>query len=350
MFKQLLLASLFVSGIAFVSEGSFAEISSSDVSVVTNCSGTQIVRIAPGKFEVRYVESDLPGCVGKTSTGNVNPSSSNTIDVVITHEVTNCSGLRVTTLSNGKYASTRVAPSLVGCIDTTSKNTPLETPRIDLSQGPLLDLASTDIAHYRTELLKKQGIRFANAIRSVRMRQLASMASRTNAYLISGDAVVISGKETGWVETQGAELIVIDTHENTVETDTTNKASGYMAAKYLRNPNNSDLVRIKQADHAYWSDIARVKVSHMVNVRSHPWYTSSIVITLRNDTPLYVVRTVDNWSEIRNDSGTLHGYIRSDFLSVDRAQRVENSDTAKNLSPVSLPSKPANPDSSWIAF
>ena len=181
------------------------------------------------------------------------------------------------------------------------------------------------------------------------MRSMASMKARTNAYLITGDAVVITGKETGWIKTQGADIVVTDTHENTVRPVTLKKASGYMAVKYLRNPNTSDLVRIEQADHAYWSDVARVKVSHMVNIRSHPWYTSSIVTTLRNDTPLYVVRTVDNWSEIRNDSGTLHGYIRSDFLVIDRAQRVDNPNREKDTSPTSS-SKSGVSDSSWIAF
>lgn len=126
--------------------------------------------------------------------------AANTSEVVVTHEVTNCSGLRLTTLSNGRYTSAHVEVNLPGCIDTTSKNAPLETPHINLSHGPLLDLASTEIVSYRNELLKKQGIRFANAVRSVRMRALASMQSRTNAYLMNGDAVVISGKETGWMK------------------------------------------------------------------------------------------------------------------------------------------------------
>ena len=157
MFKQLLLAFLFLSCMTLVSESSFAVMSISDVSVINNCSGTQVVRVAPGKFEVRYVESGLPGCRGnsvvefRASTPTIGTSETITI-----HEVTNCSGLRVTSLSNGKYASTHVASNLPGCIDTSSKNTPIEVPRIDLSQGPLLDLASTEIVAYRNELLKKQ--------------------------------------------------------------------------------------------------------------------------------------------------------------------------------------------------
>lgn len=75
-------------------------------------------------------------------------------------------------------------------------------PGIDLSHGPLLDLASTDIVKYRIEQLKEQSIRFANVLRSVRIRRAASMQSKTNAYLMNNDAVVIDGKETGWVKVQ----------------------------------------------------------------------------------------------------------------------------------------------------
>lgn len=61
-----------------------------------------------------------------------------------------------------------------------------------------------------------------------------------------------------------------------------------------------------------------------MNVRSNPWYTAPIVATLENLTPIYIVSTVDNWSEVRNESGTIRGYIRSDFLIVDKAQREDN--------------------------
>lgn len=119
-------------------------------------------------------------------------------------------------------------------------------------------------------------------------------------------------------------MVITDSQENTVTADTSGKVTGYTAAKYLRDPNVSDLVRIGQADFAYWSDIVHVKVSHLVNVRSHPWYTAPIVTTLGNMTSLYVISTVDNWSEVRNESGTIRGYIRSDFLIVDKAQREDN--------------------------
>ena len=104
------------------------------------------------------------------------------------------------------------------------------------------------------------------------MRNLPSMLSRVTSYLMKNDAVVIVGKERGWVSTQGANVSVTDILSNTVLPDTTGKSKGYIASKYLRLPNASDLVRIQQADQAYWSDIAHVKVAYLVNVRAHPWY------------------------------------------------------------------------------
>ena len=93
-------------------------------------------------------------------------------------------------------------------------------------------------------------------------------------------------------------MSVTDTQENTVAADSTGKASGYTASKYLRDPN------AKQADQAYWSDIASVNVG-LAHIRSNPWYTAPIVTTLSKGTTLYVVATVDNWSEVRNDEGTI---------------------------------------------
>lgn len=310
MFKKSILLPVMVSVAALVYVSNMIQADMTDVYAITNCSGTQVVRVAPGKFEVRYVAPNLPGCTGAKVLHFNTESSSNTgsnitpdlKDTIVMDEVTNCSGLRITSLSNGRYYSTRVASNLPGCVNREyDPNINPDTSRVNIENGPLLDLASTDIVNYRTEKMKNENIRFANVQRSVRMRRAANMQSETNAYLMNNDAVVIDGKETGWVKVQGANVVVTDTQENTVAPTSTGKASGYTAAKFLRNPNASDLVRIEQADQAYWSDIARVKVAYKVNVRSHPWYTASIVTTLGNDTPLYVVSTVDNWSEVRND-------------------------------------------------
>lgn len=189
--------------------------------------------------------------------------------------------------------------------------------------GPLLDLAQTDIVMYRTELMREQQIKYANALRSLRMRNAASMKSKTDAYLMQDDAVIVSGSENGWTAVQGATVAVTDTVENTIEADTTRKADGYIATRLLRDPNPSDLVRIGQADQQFWSDIARVNVDHSVNVRAHPWYGAKILSVLTDDTPVYVVSTVDNWSEVISDDRTLHGYVRSDYITIDKKQRVE---------------------------
>lgn len=193
-------------------------------------------------------------------------------------------------------------------------------PEID---GPLFDLAQTDIVAYRQQLLRERQIKYANSLRSLRMRHAASMQSGTDAYLMRNDAVVVTGSGNGWTTVQGAKVSVTDTGSNTVEADTTGKADGYIATRLLRDPNPSDLVRIKQADQQFWSDIARVNVDHRVNVRAHPWYGAKILFVLENNVPLYVVSTVDNWSEVISDDRTLHGYIRSDFLTIDKYQRVE---------------------------
>lgn len=141
---------------------------------------------------------------------------------------------------------------------------------------------------------------------------------------MKNDAVVVDGKESGWTHAQGATLNVNDDKENIIQTNTGGKAKGYMARKYLRKPNTTDLVRISQADHAYWSDIAHVRVSHLVNLRANPWFGAKILMTLTNETRLFVISTVDNWSEVRNDEGTIRGYVRSDYIVVDKAQRVDN--------------------------
>jgi len=193
-------------------------------------------------------------------------------------------------------------------------------PEID---GPLFDLAQIDIVSYRIELMKARQIRYANALRSVRMREQASKNSNTEAYLMRNDAVIVTQSGAGWTGVQGAKVSVTDTLANLIEADTTGKADGYVATKYLRNPNTSDLVRLEQADQQFWSDIARVNVEHSVNVRAHPWYGAKILFVLTNATPLYVVSTVDNWSEVISDDRILHGYIRSDYLTIEKKQRVE---------------------------
>lgn len=60
-----------------------------------------------------------------------------------------------------------------------------------------------------------------------------------------------------------------------------------------------------------------------MNIRNNPWYTASIVQTVHSEVPMYRVATVDNWSQVQSIDGAMNGFIRSDFLVVDKKQLVE---------------------------
>jgi hypothetical protein len=187
----------------------------------------------------------------------------------------------------------------------------------------LLDLAQKDIVGYRTALLRAQQIRYANAIRSVRVRAAQSKTSETTGYLIKNAPVKVMTPGSGWSRVKSGKVVVTDTRENTLDIDTSNGTSGYTATRYLRDATPSDLIQIGQADIAYWSDITHTRVAHLVNIRLHPWYTSPIVRTISHDIPLYRVATIDNWSEVESMDGKIHGFIRSDYLVVDQSQLIE---------------------------
>lgn len=133
----------------------------------------------------------------------------------------------------------------------------------------------------------------------------------------------MTGEATGWTPVKSGEVVVTDTRENTVSIDTSTGTTGYVGTKFLRNAIPSDLVKIGQADIAYWTDIVHTSVAHLVNIRNNPWYTAPIVQTVQSDVPMYRVATVDNWSQVQSVDGTLNGFIRSDFLVVDKKQLVE---------------------------
>ncbi len=118
-------------------------------------------------------------------------------------------------------------------------------------------------------------------------------------------------------------MVVTDARENTVSIDTSSGTTGYVGTRFLRNATPSDLVKIGQADIAYWTDIVHTNVAHLVNIRNNPWYTASVVQTVPSDVPMYRIATVDNWSQVQSIDGSLNGFIRSDFLVVDKAQLVE---------------------------
>jgi hypothetical protein len=108
----------------------------------------------------------------------------------------------------------------------------------------LLDLAQKDIVGYRTALLRAEQIRYANAIRSVRIRYSRSKASDTTGYLIKNEAVKVTGPATGWSPVTSGKVVVTDARENKLDIDTTHGNSGYTATRYLRDATPSDLVKI----------------------------------------------------------------------------------------------------------
>jgi hypothetical protein len=215
-------------------------------------------------------------------------------------------------------ANRRVVTSSLNMFDDTGT-----TDAIPKTRTILLDLSQADIVNYRIEMIRQQQIRYANAIRSLRVRSGKSTQSDTTGYLTRNDAVQVTGETTGWTPVRTGEVVVTDSRENTIDIDTSTGTSGYAGTRYLRDATPSDLVKIGQADIAYWTDVVHTNVSHMVNIRISPWYGSSIITTISRDIILYRVATVDNWSEVESVDGTIHGFIRSDFIIVDKAQLLE---------------------------
>jgi hypothetical protein len=298
--------------VSFVSVFSIRQMLATEMTYAwVGCDGTVVSRTDVGRIEVFYTERNLAGCQGPKW---VDP----TLVVVAPAIMTGSTATGVISTGTTSTSVTFTGSTLSGF----TMDQWIDVGDQPIS-APIFDLAQTDIVAYRIELMRAQQIQYANALRSVRMRNAATKKSKTNAYLMQDDAVVVTGSGNGWTPVQGATVSVTDTIENTVTADTTGKADGYIATRFLRDPNSSDLVRVEQADQQFWSDIAHVNVDHTVNVRSHPWYTAPIVTVLENGAPLYVVSTVDNWSEIINDDRTLHGYIRSDYLTIEKHQRVE---------------------------
>lgn len=274
-----------------------------------SCSGEAIIRTTVGQFEKVQVERNLPGCIGSETT--------------TTQTVTQPAVVDYTTPLTTTSHETIVTPTPVTTTSTPTQTIIPTSYTTRESTGVLLDLTSADIGNYRTDELKDQGVRYANPVYSVRMREQASAASDTEAYLLKNDAVVVEDTIGAWSKAQGAEIQVTDTVENTTIADTTGRADGYIVSRWLREPTQSDLVRIGQADPVYWSDIAHVQVAHLVNVRAEASATSKIVTSLTNGTKVYIVSTVNNWSEVISEDRSLHGYIRSDFLVVEKYQRVD---------------------------
>lgn len=258
------------------------------------CDGTAVTRTEVGKIEITQITKNLPNCNGANNTpANTDKSSSlNMFDDVPT--------------------------ILTGSVDSTG--TIIKPKR---ERKILLDLAQKDIVNYRVEMIRQQQIRYANAIRSVRIREGKSIETHTEGYLIKNDAVKVTGKVTGWTPVRSGEVVVTDTRENTISIDTSSGTSGYTATKWLRDATPSDLVKIGQADVAYWSDVVHTNVAHLVNIRNNPWYTSAIITTVTSNVPLYRTATVDNWSQVESIDGAIKWFIKSSFIVVDMSQLIE---------------------------
>lgn len=257
------------------------------------CDGTAVTRTEAGKIVMTHITPNMPNCNGPKSTNTSSFQS----------DITTNTGTLTSSLNMFDDSNTP---------DTTPKKSPI-----------LLDLSQRDMLNYRIEMIREQQIRYANAIRSLRVRSGKSMQSDTAGYFIRNEAVRVTGDTTGWTPVRTGEVVVTDSRENTIDIDTSSGTSGYAGTRYLRDATPSDLVKIGQADIAYWTDLVHTNVAHMVNIRVSPWYGSSIITTVSRDVVFYRIATVDNWSEVESVDGQIHGFIRSDFLTIDKAQLVE---------------------------
>lgn len=270
------------------------------------CDGTAVTRTAVGKLEITHIAKNLPNCNGANNTPITSnkPSSLNMFD-----------DSRIIVSNTGWH---------VAILHKTGS-----TLRPQVGKKILLDLAQTDIVNYRIELIRQEQIQYANAIRSVRIRQGKRMDSETEWYLIKNEAVQVTGEAGAWTPVRSGEVVVTDTRENTIDINTEWGTSGYTATRWLRDATPADLVKIWQADIAYWSDIVHTNVEYRVNVRSNPWFSSPIVTTLQNNVVLYRTATIDNWSQVQSADGSVKGYIKSSFLTVDVAQLIEKAPLLK---------------------
>lgn len=243
------------------------------------CDGTAVTRTEVGKIEMTQITKNLPNCNGANNTP-ITEVKSSTLNMFDDAPV-----------------------SLTGSVDSVVSTGTIAKPKRE--RKILLDLAQKDIVNYRVAKIKEQQIQYANAIRSVRIREGKSIESDTEGYLIKNDAVKVTGKVTGWTPIKSGEVVITDIRENTVDIDTTTGTTGYVGTKWLRDATPSDLVKIGQADIAYWSDVVHTNVAHLVNIRNNPWYTSSIVTTVTSNVPLYRTATVDNWSQVESLDGAI---------------------------------------------
>lgn len=128
------------------------------------CDGTAVTRTGVGKIVITHIAPNLPNCNGAKNAPIVTSTGSHDTPVSLNNNTTN--------------SGSNIDEDAI----TISKK----------SNVILLDLAQKDIVNYRVELIRQKQIRYANAIRSVRIRQGRSLESHTNGYLIKNDAVQVT--------------------------------------------------------------------------------------------------------------------------------------------------------------
>ncbi len=111
------------------------------------CDGTAVTRTEAGKIVMTRIAKNMTNCNGPKS--SVNATGDTTVD----------SGTKPQSLNMFE--------------DTTVEDKPRVTNKI------ILDLSQKDIVNYRVEQIKQEQIRYANAIRSVRIRSGKSLESNT---------------------------------------------------------------------------------------------------------------------------------------------------------------------------
>ena len=147
MVRRILLLALLSVGVSFTFETSFA--ASGEVTAVTNCNGTQIIRTDVGQLQILHVEKNLPGCVGgqkNVEKENIQIASTSQNNTPTVSVITNCNGNRITR-ADGKATLTRVEKNLPGCV---GRVVAASGSTFDPKNGPAFDIRSTDIANYRT--------------------------------------------------------------------------------------------------------------------------------------------------------------------------------------------------------
>lgn len=304
------------------------------LSTIGLLTATLSVSAAPGGFTTDMANSTLTRNADLSLTLTVSTGSTQTVATTVQ---TNLSGVTTQSQTGITLAQTGIivtqpviaSPVIMDRVRVSTRrattqlldieNSPMNTPEGAQTQTQasapekseedyLLDLKSTQIGSYRKNLLKSAGVQYANPVYSVRVRAQATKQSKTVEYLIKNDEVTLvnTGSSAGWQQV----------------TTTEKQQTGHIAAKYLRAPNMTDLVRKKQADQAYWSDIGHVRVASKVNVRNDPVYGSKIIAVFDNTTPLYILDEVNGWSEILTEDGT-HGYIKSQYIVTTKVQKED---------------------------